>query len=226
MKTLMKTLMLSMTMALSLNAETENREISYAIEDAASRTLTALAEDVRVKPLKSIAFVKLNMPNSESKLPLGSNLSQVFEATLAAKPQSFALVTHSTHTAEWKLIDGVFDQAADFESYDPKTHPALNKLKLADALLFGQVIDARMDKNGDDVVTSVRIAMRLIKISTGEQLWGKVIEGKHAITVDQIEELKDQVKGLLTFTNILYALAGLVGLIVLLFVLRQMIRVR
>lgn len=204
----------------------DERAVSYAVEDAARQTVSKLAEDARVKPLKSIAFVRLNLPDSQDELALGSNLSQVFEVTLAAKPQSYALVTHATHAEEWKLIDGVFDQAADFESYDPKTHPALSKLKLADALLLGQVIDAREEKEADANRTSVRIAMRLIRISTGEQLWGQVIEGCHVVSVDRVKDIRNKARSLLTFQNALYALGGLVGLILLLVALRQMIRVR
>lgn len=227
MKAMMKTLVVSALAACSSAAgAADARAVSYAVEDAARRTVSAMAEDVRVNPLKSIAFVRLNLPDAKDKLALDSNLSQVFETTLAAKPQPYALVTHATHAEEWKLIDGVFDQAADFETYDPKTHPALNKLKLADALLFGQVIDAREEKETDATRTSVRIAMRLIRISTGEQLWGQVVEGRHVVTVDRVKDIKDKAKSLLTFRNALYALGGLVGLIVVLVLLRQMIRVR
>jgi len=226
MNKIMKTLMLSATTALLLDASAGSREVSYAVEDAAVRTVAALSADARVRPVKSIAFVKLNLPNAKGGLELGSNLSQVFETTLAAKPMSFAFVTHATHADEWKLIDGVFDQAADFETYDPKTHPELNKLKLADALLLGQVIDAEEDARDNETETSIRMAMRLIKISTGEQLWGQTIEGRHLVRIDRIKDIEEKAKSLLTFNNLLYALGGLVALVILLALLRQMIRVR
>jgi len=222
----MKTLMLSATTALLLNASADSREVSYAIEDAAARTVAALSADSRMRQVKSIAFVKLNLPDAKGGLALGSNLSQVFESTLTAKPESFIFVTHASHAEEWKLIDGVFDQAADFETYDPKTHPELNKLKLADALLIGQVIDAKEDARDNETETSVRVAMRLIKIATGEQLWGQTIEGRHLVRVDRVKDIEEKAKSLLTFNNILYAIGGLVGLVVVLALLRQMIRVR
>lgn len=206
-----------------------SRDLSIAVEDAARTALSSLAADARVKDVKSIAFVKLRFPQGKKDLSLDSNSSQVFEATLASKAESFSFVTHDTHTEEWKLIDGIFDQAADFESYDPKTHPELKKLKLADALLIGQVIDVAADKKKDKTETSVRIAMRLLKISTGEQIWGSVITGKHvevAEARDIQKELVDDAKGLLTTRNIMYAIGGLIGLIILFILIGKMTRVR
>lgn len=226
MHMIMKTLMLSATTALLLNASAGSREVSYAVEDAAARTVAALSADPRVREVKSIAFVKLNLPDAKGGIALGSNLSQVFESTLTARPESFVFVTHATHAEEWKLIDGVFDQAADFETYDPKTHPELNKLKLADALLIGQVIDAKEDVRDNETETSLRVAMRLIKITTGEQLWGQAIDGRHLVRVDRVKDLEEKAVSLLTFKNIIFALGALVGLVILLIVLRQMIRVR
>lgn len=221
-----KTIMLSLAAGLMLGASAETHEVLSAVENAASRTVAALAADPRVKPIKKIAFVRLNLPDAKGGVALESNVSQVFETTLAAKPESFTFVTHASHADEWKLIDGIFDQASDFESYDPKTHPELNKLKLAEALLIGQAIDSKEEVRGNETETMVRIALRLIKVSTGEQLWGQVIEGRHLVKVDPVREIEDRVKGLLTFRNILYALGGFIVLIILLFLLRQMIRVR
>jgi len=226
MNTKIRTLVLSATTALLLNASADSREVSFAIEDAAAKTVAALSADDRVRPIRSIAFVRLNLPDAKGKLPMNSNLSQVFEATLTEKPERFTFVTHASHEAEWKLIDGVFDQAADFESYDPKSHPELNRLKLADALLIGQVIDAREDARDNETETSVRVAMRLIKIATGEQLWGKAIDGSHTVRIDRVQDIVEKSKSLLTFNNILYALGGLVVLVIVLCLLRQMIRVR
>ena len=134
--------MLTLTATLSLDLmSATSRDLSLAVEDAARETVKALASDSRVSGIKSIAFVRLNLPEGLGKLRLDSNDLQVFEATLASKGESFTFVTHDTHAEEWKLIDGIFDQAADFETYDPKTHPEVKQFKLADALLFGQVID-------------------------------------------------------------------------------------
>ena len=229
MKTL-KLAMLTLTATLSLDLmSATSRDLSLAVEDAARETVKALASDSRVSGIKSIAFVRLNLPEGLGKLRLDSNDLQVFEATLASKGESFTFVTHDTHAEEWKLIDGIFDQAADFETYDPKTHPEVKQFKLADALLFGQVIDCMAEETKEKSETSVRMALRLLKVATGEQIWGGVINGKHVQAVearDVKKEITEDAKELLTFRNILYAAGGLVVLLVLLFFVGRMFRVR
>ena len=225
-----KLMILSAAATLLLNAFAGEHEYSDAIKDAAEKTLASIAGDSRVSPVRSIAFVRLNTPDSKGVLPLGSNVSQIFETTLLAKPERFTFVTHSSHAEEWKLIDGIFDQAEDFESYDPKTHPELNKLKLADALLIGQIIDAKEDERKNETEYSVRVVMRLIKVSTGDQIWGSVIDGQRLVKIDRINEIKEEAKSYLTFSNLLklagYVAGGIVALILLVILLRQMIRVR
>ncbi|MBR3777978.1 MAG: hypothetical protein IKL02_10360 [Kiritimatiellae bacterium] len=225
-----KLMILSAAATLLLNTFAGEREFSDAIKDAAEKTVASIAGDSRASSVKSIAFVRLNAPDSKGVLPLGSNVSQIFETTLLAKPERFTFVTHSSHVEEWKLIDEIFDQAEDFESYDPKTHPELNKLKLADALLIGQIIDAKEDERKNETEYSVRVVMRLIKVSTGEQIWGQVIDGRHLVKIDRINEMKEEAKSYLTLSNMLklagYVAGGIIGLILLIILLRQMIRVR
>lgn len=222
--------MLTLLAMISLDSmSATRRDLSLAIEDAARATIESLAADTRVKDVKSIAFVKLKIPDGLGELTPGSNDVQVFEAALASKAESFTLVTHDTHAEEWTLIDGIFNQAADFESYDTKTHPELKKLKLADALLFGQVVDAVQDSKRDATETSVRIAMRLLKVSTGEQIWGAVINGKHVQTAevrDVKKELVEDAKGLFTLKNILIAVGGLIVLLIVFVLLFKMARIR
>lgn len=218
---------MAMTSLSSMSAT--RRDLSLAIEDAARATVESLAADARVKNVKSIAFVKLNLPDGMGALIPDSNDIQVFEATLASKAGSFSLVTHDTHAEEWTLIDGIFNQAADFESYDTKTHPELKKLKLADALLFGQVVDATQDVKKDATTTSIRIAMRLLKVSTGEQIWGAVVNGKHIQAVEERDikkEIADDAKSMFTFKNILIGIGGLIVLLIVLLLLGKMIRIR
>ncbi len=226
----LKMLTLALVAILSLTSSANpSRDLSFAVEDAALKTLQSLAADSRVKSIKTIAFVKLRFPQGKKDLALRANSSQVFEATLASKAESFSFVTHDSHADEWELIDGIFDQAADFEDYDPKTHPEINKLKLADALLFGQAIDVAREVRKEETETSVRLALRLIKVSTGEQIWGGVVYGKHVEVAekrDAVKELKEDAKSLITLKNILYASGGLVALIFLFVVIGRMTRVR
>ena len=212
--------LLALISACCLAAFASSREVSLAIEDAAVRMVAALGQDSRLGDIKSIAFVRLNLPEGVGKLALDSNDLQVFETTLVSKSGPFAFVTHAGHAEEWKLIDGVFNQASDFDDYDPSTHPEVRQFKLADALLFGQVIDCQAEETKGSSVTSVRIAMRLLNVSTGELIWGEVVEGKHTIT------FTDKTMGLITFRSIMFAVGGIVVLLLLVLAIRPMIRVR
>ena len=175
MKTTLKTLVLSLTAASLLNAFAGERELSYATEDVAYQAVSRLSVDGRLKGIKNIAFVRLMVPEGKSELRLGSNLAQTFEAALSSVPTDLRFLIHGSRDAEWTLIDEIFDQASDFESYNPATHPKFKQLKLADALMYGQVIDATESKDGRK--TTIRISLKLLKVATAELIWGGVIEG-------------------------------------------------
>ena len=177
MKTLLKTLMLSLTAASLLNAFAGERELSYATEDAAYQTISRLSADGRLKGIKNIAFVGLSL-NQDKASRLAANLPATFESALSAVPTDLRIVLHSSSDAEWTLIDEIFDQAADFESYNPATHPKFKQLKLADALLYGQVIGD--EDPGKDRRYRARISLKLLKVATAELIWGGVIEGVYA----------------------------------------------
>lgn len=229
------------TLSLTVVSAT-SRDLSYAVEDAARETVKSLAGDPRVKGVKSIAFVKLNLPGGNGALGLNSNASQVFEAAMASMPEAFTFVTHDTHKAEWDLITKIFDKASSLQpsgdskdvgtvAFDSKTLPEIKKLKLADALLIGQVIDCMAEERKDEEEASVRIALRLIKISTGEQIWGKVVNGKKINKIVKEErdikrELAEDAKSLVTFRNILYAAGGLIAIIIVFVLIGKMTRVR
>lgn len=163
-------------MALSQTLNAASRNVSYAIEDAAFQAVTRLNADARVtKNVGRIAFVKLWLPAPGVSFRLDSADSQVFEAGMLAVPSKLQFVVHSGHQADWAAIDAVFDQAADFESWNPATCPAVNKLKLADALLMAKIIDGT--ENAKTGVATVRVSLRLIEVATAQQLWGGTVEG-------------------------------------------------
>jgi len=175
MKTL-KLLILCAATALSptLSAET-SRSLSYAIEDAAFQAVARLNADSRVAHVKRIAFVRLALPKPGLAFKIDAAESQTFEAALLSVPSKFQFVVHGSHQSDWTEIDRVFDQAEDFESWDPTTCPALKKLTLADALLLAKVIDGTAnEKTGE---TTIRVALRLIEVSTARTLWGGNAEG-------------------------------------------------
>ena len=174
----MKTLLVAMATALSLNAISGEREVSYALEDAAFQAAMRMDADARVaKDVKRIAFVKLWLPKPGEAISLAGCSTAVMESSLGAVPCRFDFVLHENRSQQWTLIDQVFDQASDFESYDPATHPELNKLQLCDALLLAKVVDAVGNKAKS--FTSVRIAFKLIEVKTAKQVWSAVIEGQY-----------------------------------------------
>ena len=157
-----------------LCAET-SRNLSYAIEDAAYQAVTRLNADGRAAHVKRIAFVRLAMPKPGLAFKVDAAESQTFEAALLSVPSKFQFVVHSSHQSDWAEIDSVFDQAEDFESWDPSTCPALKKFKLADSLLLAKIIDGIVDaKTGN---TAIRVSLRLIEVSTARALWGGNVEG-------------------------------------------------
>ena len=173
-----KALLVAMATALSLNAIAGEREISYALEDAAFQAAMRMDADVRVaKDVKRIALVRLWLPNPGEAVSLAGCSTAVLEASLGAVPCRFDFVLHESRSEQWTLIDQVFDQAADFESYDPATHPELNKLQLCDALLLAKVIDAVENKAKSQ--SSVRLAFKLIEVKTAKQVWSAVVEGQY-----------------------------------------------
>ena len=177
MKALMKSLLVATATALSLNATAGEREISYALEDAAFQAAMRMDADARVsKDVKRIAFVKLWLPKPGDAASLAGCSSTVLESSLGAVPCRFDFVLHENRSEQWTLIDQVFDQAADFESYNPATHPELGKLQLCDALLLAKAIDCKDDGK---TVASVRLAFKLIEVKTAKQVWSAVVEGQY-----------------------------------------------
>ena len=174
----MKTLLFAIAAALSLSAVAGEREISYAMEDAAFQAAMRMDADARVgKDVTRIALVKLWLPAAGESTSLAGCSTAVLESALGAVPCRFNFVLHENRSEQWTLIDQVFDQAADFESYDSATHPELNKLQLCDAILLAKVIDAVDDK--EKSTASVRVAFKLIAVKTAKQVWSAVIEGQY-----------------------------------------------
>ena len=119
--------------------------------------------------------MRLALPKPGLAFKVDAAESQTFEAALLSVPSKFQFVSHASHREDWAEIDRIFDQAEDFESWDPTTCPALKKLKLADALLLAKVIDGSEDKKTGKL--TIRISLRLIEVATARALWGGVVEG-------------------------------------------------
>lgn len=178
MKKLLGSILVASATALSLDAAAGEREVSYALEDAAFQAAMRMDADSRVaKDVRRIALVKLWLPAPGEAASLAGSSTAVLESALGAVPCRFDFVLHESRSEQWTLIDQVFDQAADFESYDPATHPELNKLQLCDALLLAKAIDVAASKDGS--VTSVRVAFKLVEVKTSRLAWSAVVEGQY-----------------------------------------------
>lgn len=212
-------------MAANSNADEKTGWI-LAIEDAGRQTAEAMEADGRLADVGRVAFVRLKGKDETGVLGREREATQVFESALLSAKTRFSWTTHESHEEEWRLIDGVFDQAADFGDYDPATHPELGKLALADALLIGQVVNAASETRTETTERQVQVAMRLIRISTGEDAWGALITGRATEEHTRADALKEEALGWLTWKNAGIALAVLVGLLVLRGLVRAMTRVR
>lgn len=153
--------------------------VSYALEDAAFQAAMQMDASPKVKGVvTNIAFVKLWHDDGKKSVDPTGNDALVFETALAATPGSLNFVVHAGHEADWKLIDEIFDQAADFSSWDPKTCPKLKQLKLCDAILTAHLMSLHVETNAKAL--TVRLALRLIKVSTAEEIWSGVVEGSYS----------------------------------------------
>lgn len=149
--------------------------MSYAIEDAAFQAVARLNADTRAASVKRIALVRLALPKPGLAFKIDAAESQTFEAALLSVPSKFQFVVHGSHQEDWAEIDRIFDQAEDFESWDPATCPALKKLRLADALFLAKIIDGTANEKTGKM--TLRIAVRLVEVATARVLWGGIVEG-------------------------------------------------
>ncbi len=169
---------LALATAIGIEAGAATREASLALEDAAFQAAMRMDGDTRVAgQIKRIAFVKFWTPGTQGgAFALGGNNTATFEAALGAVPASFDFVLHSSRDEQWTLIDKVFDQAEDFDSYDPAMHPELKRLNLCDALLLAKMVDGVVDE--ETGAASARVALKLMEVSTAKQVWSGVVEGR------------------------------------------------
>ena len=177
--TRMVSLMAAAVAALACHAaDTMPVELSYALEDAAFQAATRMNADARVRGcVTNVAFAKIWCADGTKKIGSTKDVATVFETALAETPGSVHFVVHAGHDADWKMIDEIFDQAKDFTSWDPKTCPALKKLKLCDAILTANLVGIAVDDKTH--VLSVKLALRLIHVATAEE-WGWNIEGTYS----------------------------------------------
>lgn len=154
-------------------------ETTYPFEDAAYQVAKRLNADAKVtSAIKNIAVAKIFVKEGTVSIGAAENESIIFETALAAVPGKLNFVLHTSHNEDWKELDEIFRQARDMFSWDPKTTPRLKKLKLCDGILVAHVIAFVNDEKTDTL--TMRMALRLIQVATGEEIWAGVIEGRHS----------------------------------------------
>ena len=163
----------------TLYGDVSENNIAYALEDAAFQAVMKMNSDPRVgNSVTNVAFVKMWFSDGTKTLKPTSNESIVFESALAATPGKLRFVVHSSHDSDWALIDEIFDQAADFDSWNPKTCPKLKQLKLCDAILTAQLRMIPVDTDTGSL--RAPLSLRLIRVSTAEVIWAGNVEGSYS----------------------------------------------
>lgn len=208
----MKRTLLSLVLATAIGIEAgaATREASLALEDAAFQAAMRMDGDVRVTGhIKRIAFVKLWGAGTDGdSFALGGGNTATIESALGAVPCSFDFVLHSSRDEQWTQIDQVFDQAADFDDYNPATHPGLKQFALCDGLLLAKLVDGRADSETGEA--SARVAFKLVEVATATVAWSGVVEGRYDPPGPEEGELNPQARAAMTdaASKIVAALPG------------------
>lgn len=170
---------LALATAIGIEAGAATREASLALEDAAFQAAMRMDGDARVAgKIKRIAFAKLWGAGTDgSAFALGGGNTATIESALGAVPCSFDFVLHSSRDEQWKLIDETFDQAEDFDDYNPASHPELKQFALCDGLLLAKLVDGLADPAAG--TASARVAFKLVETATATVVWSGVVEGRY-----------------------------------------------
>ena len=169
-----KVIMLSVLLGISLCGGAAQREIDYAAEDAAVKTINEL--NAKNFDLKRIAFIGL-AGNVD-------NLKTVFQGGLQRDPGKYEFYTRDDN--EWNiLLSEIEFGERKKDIMDPATIQKFgNKIKGVDAYLYGKILEAAVKENGDAIF---RVSLTLSKVETGQQLWSANIIGTFRKAVAAIE---------------------------------------
>ena len=149
------------------------RSIDYAAEDAGVKTIKEL--NAKQLPVKRIAFVGLASDTE--------NLKPVFQGGLMNNQGTFEFLTRDDN--EWNiLLNEIEFGERKKDIMDPATIQKFgNKIKGADAYLYGKVLEAAMKDENNGIF---RVALTLAKVETGQILWSGNIIGEFKKAVTQI----------------------------------------
>lgn len=140
------------------------REIDYAIEDAAVKTIQELTD--RNIAINNIAFVGLAADKGD--------LTATFRSGLLRVPGSYNFFTRDDKEFNILLSEIEFgDRRGDV--MDQSTIKQFGKIQGVDALLYGKLQEATVE--GTDGI--VRVVMTLANVETGQLLWSGSITGTY-----------------------------------------------
>jgi len=141
-----------------------SREIDYATEDAAVKTIQELAE--RNIAISNIAFIGLAGDKG--------GLTQIFRSGLLRVPGAYSFFTRDDKEFDVLLSEIEFgDRRGDV--METSTIKSFGKIKGVDALLYGKIQEAAVEgKNG-----IVRVTLTLANVETGQLLWSGNITGTY-----------------------------------------------
>jgi len=146
------------------SAYAASREIDYAAEDAAVKTIQELTD--RNIAVKNIAFVGLAGDKG--------NLTSIFRGGLLRVPGTYSFFTRDDNEFNVLLSEIEFgDRRGDV--MDQATIKKFGNIKGVDALLYGKLVEATVE--GKDGI--VRVTLTLADVETGQLLWSGNITGKY-----------------------------------------------
>ena len=148
------------------------RSIDYAAEDAGVKTIKEF--NAKRLPVKRIAFVGLAADTE--------NLKPVFQGGLMNNQGAFEFMTRDDN--EWNiLLNEIEFGERKKDIMDPATIQKFgNKIKGADAYLYGKVLEAVMKDENNGIF---RVSLTLAKVETGQIIWSGNIVGEFTKAVTQ-----------------------------------------
>ena len=156
---------LALFTVITMNAA--NREIDFAVENAAEQSIVKLNAAPRVKDVDTIAFIGLAGD--------GSDYSSTFRAALYNLKSRFKFYTRNE--IEWGALTHEMELAVKRgDIMDKNSLQKFGDFKGVQAYLYGVIKEATVDSDGTAIF---RVTLTLSRIETGEQIWEGNIVGQY-----------------------------------------------
>ena len=144
-----------------------NREIDFAVENAAEQSVVKLNAASRVKGVDTIAFIGLAGDRS--------GYSNTFRAALHNLKSRFKFYTRNE--IEWGALTHEMELAVKRgDIMDKNSLQKFGDFKGVQAYLYGVIKEATVDSDGTAIF---RVTLTLSRIETGEQIWEGNVVGQY-----------------------------------------------